>query len=169
MSGYGFPTYSFGQPNTNSFMNINDNQYNRYMNMLNAQQNQQPKSDTNADFIIVSNIDEAKNSIVQNGQIRWFRHSSKPEVYVKAVSMTGQPSFNAYKLEEFNFEQSNEKNNTNFVTMDKFTELNNVTMDKFSELNNEVAQLKDIVANQNNYIKNMSGNKSTKPSNKEAK
>ena len=40
MSGYGFPTYSFGQPNTNSFMNINDNQYNRYMNMLNAQQNQ---------------------------------------------------------------------------------------------------------------------------------
>ena len=158
MSGYGFPTYSFGQPNTNSFMNINDNQYNRYMNMLNAQQNQQTKSDTNADFIIVSNIDEAKNSIVQNGQIRWFRHSSKPEVYVKAVSMTGQPSFNAYKLEEFNFEQSNEQNSVNFVTMDKF-----------AELNNEVAQLKDIVANQNNYIKNMSGNKSTKPSNKEAK
>lgn len=143
MSGYGFPTYSFGQ------QNVNDNQYNRYMNMINTHQ---VKNDTNADFIIVSSIDEAKNSIMQNGQIRWFRHSSKPELYVKAVSMTGQPSFNAYRLEEFNFEQSNEQNDINFVTMDKF-----------AELSNEVIQLKNIIANQT------SGNKSVKPSSKEAK
>lgn len=143
MSGYGFPTYNFGQ------QNVNDNQYNRYMNMINTHQ---VKNDTNADFIIVSSIDEAKNSIMQNGQIRWFRHSSKPELYVKAVSMTGQPSFNAYRLEEFNFEQSNEQNNVNFVTMDKF-----------AELSNEVLQLKNIIANQT------SGNKSIKPSSKEAK
>lgn len=143
MSSYGFPTYSFGQ------QNVNDNQYNRYMNMINTHQ---VKNDTNADFIIVSSIDEAKNSIMQNGQIRWFRHSSKPELYVKAVSMTGQPSFNAYRLEEFNFEQSNEQNDINFVTMDKF-----------AELSNEVIQLKNIIANQT------SGNKSVKPSSKEAK
>lgn len=143
MSGYGFPTYNFGQ------QNVNDNQYNRYMNMINTHQ---VKNDTNADFIIVSSIDEAKNSIMQNGQIRWFRHSSKPELYVKAVSMTGQPSFNAYRLEEFNFEQSNEQNDVNFVTMDKF-----------AELSNEVVQLKNIISNQT------SGNKSIKPSSKEAK
>ena len=143
MSGYGFPTYNFGQ------QNVNDNQYNRYMNMINTHQ---VKNDTNADFIIVSSIDEAKNSIMQNGQIRWFRHSSKPELYVKAVSMTGQPSFNAYRLEEFNFEQSNEQNDVNFVTMDKF-----------AELSNEVVQLKNIITNQT------SGNKSIKPSSKEAK
>lgn len=143
MSGYGFPTYNFGQ------QNVNDNQYNRYMNMINTHQ---VKNDTNADFIIVSSIDEAKNSIMQNGQIRWFRHSSKPELYVKAVSMTGQPSFNAYRLEEFNFEQSNEQNDVNFVTMDKF-----------AELSNEVVQLKNIITNQTSW------NKSIKPSSKEAK
>lgn len=160
--GYGFPNnYGMTYQQPNGFQNNfnNDSRYNRYMNMVEQQNNNNSQmTNTNFDFITVSSMQEAQDFNVPNGQIRWFRHTSKPEIYVKAVSAVGQPSFGAYELHEIDFNNSETKENKNYVTVDKF-----------NELNSEVDRLKDIIIQQNNTIQELSKVKPTKTQNKEAK
>lgn len=66
------------------------------------------------------------------------------------------------------YQQSNGFQN-NFNNSETKENKNYVTVDKFNELNSEVARLKDVIIQQNNTIQELSKVKPTKTQNKEAK
>lgn len=157
MSGFNYNPYgNYQNMNMGNNMGMNMGQQQPYQDqlgkylleqsMMKQQQNQQPQ--TNMDFIIVENIASAQNYIVQKGQTLWFRHSSKPEVYVKTVSMIGEPSFGAYCLTPITEEQN--QNQSVQQTENQNVDLTNyVPISQFNELQNQVNNMQNMI---NGYV-----------------
>lgn len=55
-------------------------------------------SDTNANFIFVNSMKEAKSYMMRPGQTLWMMDNYKPAMYVKAVDTTGRVNFRAIGL-----------------------------------------------------------------------
>lgn len=127
----------------NPQMNMGMQYQNRYMNTPNMnmlEQQQQPMMVNNASisnqqpFLIVSNIQEAKEKVLQYNSTIWMRDSSEPYLYVKSVDATGNPSFHAFRLEDVTSTISTNGNNIQ-------QQVDYVSTKDFNELNTKVEQL----------------------------
>jgi hypothetical protein len=141
--------YNNYMPN-NFGMNNNPNP----MNMMNMgqlstyqqpqPQNQQQQNSGNP-FIMVSNMKEAKEKILPYGSTVWMRDSSDPYLYVKGISLTGDPSFHVLKVEDVTDQMLNNngqtQNNNQFVQIQDFNLLNQ----KVEQLQNSVNYYSDIL------------------------
>ena len=141
--------YNNYMPN-NFGMNNNPNP----MNMMNMgqlstyqqpqPQNQQQQNSGNP-FIMVSNMKEAKEKILPYGSTVWMRDSSDPYLYVKGISLTGDPSFHVLKVEDVTDQMLNNngqtQNNNQFVQIQDFDLLNQ----KVEQLQNSVNYYSDIL------------------------
>lgn len=142
--------YNNYMPN-NFDMNNNPNP----MNMMNMgqlstyQQPQQPQvqqqQNSGNPFIMVSNMKEAKEKILPYGTTVWMRDSSDPYLYVKGISMTGDPSFHVLKVEDVTDQMLNNngqtQSNNQFVQIQDFNALNQ----KVEQLQNSVNYYSDIL------------------------
>lgn len=134
MSGFNFPQ------NNNVFPNQASSFDHNYLENLLAQAVQkQAQNSTNMDFIIVGNKEEAERYIVQKGQTLWFRHSKEPQIYVKSVSMIGEPNFGAYKLVKLEDEPIKEE-----PIEDNNEQLNSLQI-QYNEMQKELERLKKQV------------------------
>lgn len=124
------------------------------MNMMNMgqlstyQQPQQPQNqqqNSGNPFIMVSNMKEAKEKILPYGSTVWMRDSSDPYLYVKGISLTGDPSFHVLKVEDVTDQVLNNngqtQNNNQFVQIQDFNVLNQ----KVEQLQNSVNYYSDIL------------------------
>lgn len=59
---------------------------------------QQPQPQTNVNWVQVTNIQQAKEQIVQPNNTVWMMDSSLPRIYVKSVSPVGKIDFQPYQL-----------------------------------------------------------------------
>ena len=142
--------YNNYMPN-NFGMNNNPNP----MNMMNMgqlstyQQPQQPQvqqqQNSGNPFIMVSNMKEAKEKINPYGSTVWMRDSSDPYLYVKGISLTGDPSFHVLKVEDVTDQMLNNngqtQSNNQFVQIQDFNVLNQ----KVEQLQNSVNYYSDIL------------------------
>lgn len=141
--------YNNYMPN-NFGMNNNPNP----MNMMNMgqlstyqqpqPQNQQQQNSGNP-FIMVSNMKEAKEKILPYGSTVWMRDASENYLYVKGISLTGDPSFHVLKVEDVTDQVLNNngqtQNNNQFVQIQDFNVLNQ----KVEQLQNSVNYYSDIL------------------------
>ena len=138
-----------GINNNNMGMGMNIPQMNMNMSTYQQpQQNQQQQSNqqqTNMNFVVVENMQRAKEQIVPYGYTVWMRDSSEPYQYIKSVDLTGTPSFKVLKVEDVTEQMVNGNNNQNKQT-DQF-----VPIQDFNALNSKVEQLQNTV----NYYSNM--------------
>lgn len=124
------------------------------MNMMNMgqlstyQQPQQPQNqqqNSGNPFIMVSNMKEAKEKILPYGSTVWMRDSSDPYLYVKGISLTGDPSFHVLKVEDVTDQMLNNngqtQNSNQFVQIQDFNVLNQ----KVEQLQNSVNYYSDIL------------------------
>ena len=147
MSGLNnFPQQYGNYPNINSMFGNNNyqGQLEKYLIDQATQRNQQNQMSSNMDFIPVVSEEEAEKYIVQKGQTIWFRHSSKPEIYVKSVSLIGEPNFGAYELHkkektEPNKEETVEKEKSEeFVTVKNFDTFESNVKSIMGEINKHI-------------------------------
>lgn len=107
-------------------------------------QNQQQQNNGNP-FIMVSNMKEAKEKILPYGSTVWMRDSSDPYLYVKGISLTGDPSFHVLKVEDVTDQVLNNngqtQNSNQFVQIQDFNVLNQ----KVEQLQNSVNYYSDIL------------------------
>lgn len=125
------------------------------MNMMNMgqlstyQQPQQPQNqqqqNNGTPFIMVSNMKEAKEKILPYGSTVWMRDASENYLYVKGISLTGDPSFHVLKVEDVTDQMLNNngqtQNNNQFVQIQDFNLLNQ----KVEQLQNSVNYYSDIL------------------------
>lgn len=141
--------YNNYMPN-NFGMNNNPNP----MNMMNMgqlstyqqpQQQVQQQQNSGNPFIMVSNMKEAKEKILPYGSTVWMRDSSDPYLYVKGISLTGDPSFHVLKVEDVTDQMLNNngqiQSNNQFVQIQDFNVLNQ----KVEQLQNSVNYYSDIL------------------------
>lgn len=139
----------------NAPMNMSMGQMNMGVNPLSTYQQpqiqtQQPQQqiqqqNTGNPFIMVSNMKEAKEKILPYGSTVWMRDSSDPYLYVKGISLTGDPSFHVLKVEDITDQMLNNngqtQNNNQFVPIQDFNALNQ----KVEQLQNSVNYYNDIL------------------------
>lgn len=142
--------YNNYMPN-NFGMNNNPNP----MNMMNMgqlstyQQPQQPQNQQQQNngnpFIMVSNMKEAKEKILPYGSTVWMRDSSDPYLYVKGISLTGDPSFHVLKVEDVTDQVLN--NNGQTQSSNQFVQIQdfNILNQKVEQLQNSVNYYSDIL------------------------
>ena len=142
--------YNNYMPN-NFGMNNNPNP----MNMMNMgqlstyqqpqQQQVQPQQNNGTPFIMVSNMKEAKEKILPYGSTVWMRDASENYLYVKGISLTGDPSFHVLKVEDVTDQMLNNngqtQSNNQFVQIQDFNALNQ----KVEQLQNSVNYYSDIL------------------------
>lgn len=128
-------------PNPMSMMNMG--QLSTYQQPQQPQVQQQQNSGN--PFIMVSNMKEAKEKILPYGSTVWMRDSSDPYLYVKGISLTGDPSFHVLKVEDVTDQMLNNngqtQNNNQFVQIQDFNALNQ----KVEQLQNSVNYYSDIL------------------------
>jgi hypothetical protein len=134
---------NFGMNNNPNPMNMmNMGQLSTYQQP--QPQNQQQQNSGNP-FIMVSNMKEAKEKILPYGSTVWMRDSSDPYLYVKGISLTGDPSFHVLKVEDVTDQVLNNngqtQNNNQFVQIQDFNVLNQ----KVEQLQNSVNYYSDIL------------------------
>ena len=110
------------------------------------QQQQVPQQQNNGTpFIMVSNMKEAKEKILPYGSTVWMRDASENYLYVKGISLTGDPSFHVLKVEDVTDQMLNNngqtQNNNQFVQIQDFNALNQ----KVEQLQNSVNYYSDIL------------------------
>lgn len=135
---------NFGMNNNPNPMNMmNMGQLSTYQQPQQQQVQQQQNSGN--PFIMVSNMKEAKEKILPYGTTVWMRDSSDPYLYVKGISMTGDPSFHVLKVEDVTDQMLNNngqtQNNNQFVQIQDFNVLNQ----KVEQLQNSVNYYSDIL------------------------
>lgn len=90
------------------------------------QQSQNSNPTTNMNFVVVENLQKAKEQIVPYGYTMWMRDSSQPYQYIKSVDSVGTPTFKVLKVEDVT-DQMNQSNQTpissNFVDIKDFNDL----------------------------------------------
>lgn len=142
-----------------------DQQLNRLLEQALQQKTQQQQVQTNMDFIVVPKMEDAKDYIVQNGQTRWFRNSSKPEIYVKSVSNIGEPNFGAYNLVPLDINSNiipDDKNvaSQEFVPVKDFNDLQTQVNNMQNTINNYVGMIGKYLQQDKTETKDRSNNKS---------
>lgn len=135
---------NFGMNNNPNPMNMmNMGQLSTYQQPQQQQVQQQQNSGN--PFIMVSNMKEAKEKILPYGTTVWMRDSSDPYLYVKGISMTGDPSFHVLKVEDVTDQMLNNngqiQSNNQFVQIQDFNALNQ----KVEQLQNSVNYYNDIL------------------------
>ena len=135
---------NFGMNNNPNPMNMmNMGQLSTYQQPQQQQVPQQQNSGT--PFIMVSNMKEAKEKILPYGSTIWMRDSSDPYLYVKGISLTGDPSFHVLKVEDVTDQMLNNngqnQSNNQFVQIQDFNALNQ----KVEQLQNSVNYYSDIL------------------------
>lgn len=135
---------NFGINNNPNPMNMmNMGQLSTYQQPQQTQVQQQQNSGN--PFIMVSNMKEAKEKILPYGTTVWMRDSSDPYLYVKGISLTGDPSFHVLKVEDVTDQMLNNngqtQNNNQFVQIQDFNVLNQ----KVEQLQNSVNYYSDIL------------------------
>lgn len=65
-------------------------------------QQAQDQRRTNAEWIPVSSVQQAREHIVQPNQILYFMNNNKSEFYAKSSDSFGTPTFKAFRFEEIN-------------------------------------------------------------------
>lgn len=140
---------NFNQNMGNNFPTQFNNPYqpkiDRYIDLQQQTQTAHP-SNTNMNFIVVENIQKAKEQIVPYGYTMWMRDSSEPYQYIKSVDQVGTPSFKVLRVEDVTNELLNNSIQTNTTNVEF------VSLDNFNELSNKVNQLQDIVNQYNNLL-----------------
>ena len=128
-------------PNPTNMMNMG--QLSTYQQPQQPQVQQQQNSGN--PFIMVSNMKEAKEKILPYGSTVWMRDSSDPYLYVKGISLTGDPSFHVLKVEDVTDQMLNNngqtQSNNQFVQIQDFNALNQ----KVEQLQNSVNYYSDIL------------------------
>lgn len=135
---------NFGMNNNPNPMNMmNMGQLSTYQQPQQQQVQQQQNSGN--PFIMVSNMKEAKEKILPYGTTVWMRDSSDPYLYVKGISLTGDPSFHVLKVEDVTDQMLNNngqtQSNNQFVQIQDFNVLNQ----KVEQLQNSVNYYSDIL------------------------
>ena len=135
---------NFGMNNNPNPMNMmNMGQLSTYQQPQQQQVQQQQNSGN--PFIMVSNMKEAKEKILPYGSTVWMRDSSDPYLYVKGISLTGDPSFHVLKVEDVTDQMLNNngqtQSNNQFVQIQDFNALNQ----KVEQLQNSVNYYSDIL------------------------
>ena len=109
------------------------------------QQQVQQQQNSGNPFIMVSNMKDAKEKILPYGTTVWMRDSSDPYLYVKGISLTGDPSFHVLKVEDVTDQMLNNngqtQSNNQFVQIQDFNVLNQ----KVEQLQNSVNYYSDIL------------------------
>ena len=172
MSGY-INNYAYPQMNVNNQMGTSyygypnnmqstidrleklQNQQYQQQQQINYQQPIQPQ--TNVNWVQVTNIQQAKEQIVQPNNTVWMMDSSLPRIYVKSVSPVGKIDFQPYQLvpldENGNLpngqqmiinEQHNIENNQDYVHVDEFNKLTKIV----NELNQKIQMYEQLLQGQ---------------------
>ena len=136
---------NFGMNNNPNPMNMmNMGQLSTYQQPQQPQ-NQQQQQNSGNPFIMVSNMKEAKEKILPYGSTVWMRDASENYLYVKGISLTGDPSFHVLKVEDVTDQMLNNngqtQNNNQFVQIQDFNLLNQ----KVEQLQNSVNYYSDIL------------------------
>ena len=128
-------------PNPMSMMSMG--QLSTYQQPQQPQVQQQQNNGT--PFIMVSNMKEAKEKILPYGSTVWMRDASENYLYVKGISLTGDPSFHVLKVEDVTDQMLNNngqnQSNNQFVQIQDFNALNQ----KVEQLQNSVNYYSDIL------------------------
>lgn len=115
---------------------------------------QQPQPQTNVNWVQVTNIQQAKEQIVQPNNTVWMMDSSLPRIYVKSVSPVGKIDFQPYQLvpldengnlpnQQMPAQQINEQQmveNQNYVHIDEFNKLTQIV----KELNQKIQMYEQL-------------------------
>lgn len=144
--------YMSNMPQMGTYNNIGMNnipQFSPQMNMYQSQQTQQMQNNQQQNngtpFIMVSNMKEAKEKILPYGSTVWMRDASENYLYVKGISLTGDPSFHVLKVEDVTDQMLNSngqtQSNNQFVQIQDFNVLNQ----KVEQLQNSVNYYSDIL------------------------
>ena len=173
MNNYGYPQMNnqmsvpyYGYPNNmqstiDRLEKIQNQQYQQQQ--INYQQPIQPQ--TNVNWVQVTNIQQAKEQIVQPNNTVWMMDSSLPRIYVKSVSPVGKIDFQPYQLvpldENGNLpngqqmiinEQHNIENNQDYVHEDEFNKLTQIV----NELNQKIQMYEQLLQGQQTVEKSSS-------------
>lgn len=116
-------------------MNPYQDKMDRYFNLqqqsMNTQRQNTPQvsnSSTNMNFVVVENMQKAKEQIVPYGYTMWMRDSSEPYQYIKSVDQVGTPSFRVLKVEDVTDKILNtdyiQQQNVQYVNIEDFNNLN---------------------------------------------
>lgn len=130
--------------NNNLAMQQNMQQLSPYQERyLNMNLNQQQQQNTNVNFLIVENMQKAKEQIVPYGYTMYMRDSSEPYQYIKSVDNVGTPTFRVLKFEDvtdkMNSLNGNANSGNNYVSSELF---NNLVL-KVQNLENYIQQYHD--------------------------
>lgn len=110
--------------NNNNLMNMQQlSPYqDRYVNMSLGQQQ---TNNTNMNFLVVENIQKAKEQIVPYGYTMWMRDSNEPYQYIKSVDNVGTPTFKVLKVQDVTeiVDKPQQNNQSNYVPLDLFNSL----------------------------------------------
>ncbi len=126
--------YNPMQPQMDRLQQIQQQQQNQQQ--FNSQQYSQPQQpQSNVNWVQVTNMQNAKEQIVQPNNTMWMMDASKPQIYVKSVSNVGTIEFKAYKLVDIEEENNLSSNNIqqidgqNYVHIDEFNKLAQVVQE----------------------------------------
>lgn len=174
MNNYGYPQQMnnqmsvpyYGYPNNmqstiDRLEKLQNQQYQQQQQMNYPQQQTQPQ--TNVNWVQVTNIQQAKEQIVQPNNTVWMMDSSLPRIYVKSVSPVGKIDFQPYQLvpldENGNLpnqqmqipQQVNEQqmvDNQNYVHIEEFNKLTQVV----NELNQKIQMYEQLFQGQQQQV-----------------
>lgn len=169
MNNYGYPqqmnnqmsTPYYGYPNNmqstiDRLEKLQNQQYQQQQQQMNYQQPIQPQ--TNVNWVQVTNIQQAKEQIVQPNNTVWMMDSSLPRIYVKSVSPVGKIDFQPYQLvpldengnlpnQQMPVQQMNEQQmvpNENYVHIEEFNKLTKTV----NELNQKIQMYEQLFQGQ---------------------
>lgn len=138
------PYYNQAQSALERLERLQNQQQN--MNMGSQQQTQTQIATTNANWVQVGNIQQAKEQIVQPNTTLWMMDSYLPRIYVKSVSSVGKIEFQPYELVSLD-ENGNRPNNLQEVKeTQNIQSIQYVPIEDFNNLSEVVKQLKEKVA-----------------------
>lgn len=129
----------------NYFNNPMQPQMDRLQRLTQSQQMQQSyipqQFNTNVNWVQVSNMQSAKEHIVQPNNTIWMRDTFKPQIYIKEVDSMGTTKFKAFQLVEID-DNGNANQNQN---QDQNVNEGFVPIAVFNDLKQEVIDLKSKV------------------------
>lgn len=165
MAGYMNNNYGYPQMNMNNQMSV---PYYGYPNNMQStidrleklqnqqyQQNysqQQPQPQTNVNWVQVTNIQQAKEQIVQPNNTVWMMDSSLPRIYVKSVSPVGKIDFQPYQLVPLD-ENGNLPNKQMQIQQEQAVDTQGyVPVEEFNKLSQTVNNLEQTIVMLNQKI-----------------
>lgn len=111
---YAGSQYSYMGGNRNNFIPSNSYAQNQFMSQQNQpfqNMQQSPQSQlNNVQFVLIPNIDVAKNATAEKNQTIYMMNQNKPEIYAKAADGFGLQTTRYFKLVEFNPDQEAQQN-----------------------------------------------------------